>query len=160
MSKFLSHWFILLFLIWLIGYVFNIKQITDNVNPYYTNMLLVIGYIFVYLYNTRKRDYKYEPSYLFFEVSIHILPWMISYYVVKNKFKNDYAKYNLLIVVLIYLQYIWGSRRGLRHLNKERIEPRNPINIYLRDKHPTSWKEMKEMCQGKGGLCRVVDVIV
>ena len=151
MTKFISYWFILLFLIWLFGFLFRVKYITDTVNPYYTNILLIIGYVTIYLYNKIIRNYTYETSYLLYEVTIHIAPFIISYYLVNNKFKNNMGKTNLLIVVFLYIHSLWMIGRY-----KWRKEPLNPIDIYFKDKHPTSWNEFKKMCIGKGGICKLL----
>jgi len=144
MRKFLSNWFVLVFLIWLYGYKFKVKGITDIINPYYTNILLIAGYIFVYTYNTRVRKYEYEPSYLLFEVSLHVLPFMISWYLVKNKFKNNSALMTLFITVIIYLRILWGGRWSL-HSGYKEFKYINPLDVYLVHRHPTSWKEYTDM---------------
>ena len=68
-----------------------------------------------------------------------------------NNFKNNMGKTNLLIVVFLYIHSLWMIGRY-----KWRKEPLNPIDIYFKDKHPTSWNEFKEMCIGKGGICKLL----
>ena len=48
LSKYLSNWFNLFFILWLLGYIFNIDIIIKYINPYYTSILsLILFSIFI-----------------------------------------------------------------------------------------------------------------
>jgi hypothetical protein len=102
--KYLSHWFIIYFIFWFLGYIFNINIIIKYVNPYYTNILLLLGYIIVQLYNIYIKKYEYEYSFLFMKIIKHIVPFILSYYLIKNKHK--YAFINMIVVILSYIIYV------------------------------------------------------
>ena len=133
-SKYLSHWLIIYFIIWFLGYIFNIKLIVDYINPYYTSIVLLFGFIILILYNIIIKKYRYEYSFLFIKILTHLLPLILSYYLLKNKHK--YALINLIIIVIIYIIYMKYINRDIYH-------------TYFVYKPPVNWKEYFKICESK-----------
>ena len=55
--KYYSNWIFLLFILWIIGNIFNINSITKYINLYYATILTSIGYTllliyYIYLFNS------------------------------------------------------------------------------------------------------------
>jgi hypothetical protein len=136
LPKYISPWLSGFFLIWLFGYIFNIKIIINNINPYYTSILLLIGFIIIDLYNIIIRKYRYEYSFLFIKIMTHCLPLILSYYLLKNKRKN--ALINLIIIVILYIIYIKYIDRDI-------------YDTYFVHKAPSNWKEYLKLCKSKEG---------
>ena len=136
LSKYFSHWLIIYFNIWFLGYIFNINYIIKYINPYYTSIFLLIGYIIIQLYNILLKKYKYEYSFLFTKIITHIIPLILSYYLIKNKHK--YALINLLIIMILYIIYMNYIDRDIYH-------------TYFIYKPPLNWKEYFKLCNNKEG---------
>lgn len=136
LSKYFSHWLIIYFNIWFLGYIFNINYIIKYINPYYTSIFLLIGYIIIQLYNIIIKKYKYEYSFLSVKIITHILPLILSYYLIKNKHK--YALINLLIIMILYIIYMNYIDRDIYH-------------TYFIYKPPLNWKEYFKLCNNKEG---------
>ena len=136
LPKYLSHWLIVYFIIWFLGYIFNIKFIVDYINPYYTSIVLLFGFIILILYNIFIKNYRYEYSFLFVKIITHLLPLILSYYLLKNKHK--YALINLIIIVIIYIIYMKYIDRDIYH-------------TYFVYKPPFNWKEYFKLCESKDG---------
>ena len=84
-SKYFSTWLALFFFIWFLGYIFNIDVIIKYINPYYTSILILIGFIITTMYYIFIKKYKYDYSFFIFISIIHISPIILSYYLIKNK---------------------------------------------------------------------------
>ena len=136
LSKYFSHWLIIYFNIWFLGYIFNINYIIKYINPYYTSIFLLIGYIIIQLYNIIIKKYKYEYSFLSVKIITHIIPLILSYYLIKNKHK--YALINLLIIMILYIIYMNYIDRDIYH-------------TYFIYKPPLNWKEYFKLCNNKEG---------
>ena len=136
LSKYFSHWLIIYFNIWFLGYIFNINYIIKYINPYYTSIFLLIGYIIIQLYNILLKKYKYEYSFLSVKIITHIIPLILSYYLIKNKHK--YALINLLIIMILYIIYMNYIDRDIYH-------------TYFIYKPPLNWKEYFKLCNNKQG---------
>ncbi len=130
-SKYGSYWLASYFAFWFLGYIFNINVIIKYINPYYTSILLLIGFIFHQSYNVFIKKYKYEFSFIFMQIITHSLPLILSYYLIKNKHK--YAVINLIIIVTLYLIYMKYINRGIYH-------------TYFVYKPPLNWKEYFQVC--------------
>ena len=78
-SKYLSHWLILYFIIWFLGYIFSINLIIEYINPYYASILLLIGFVILILHNILIKKYRYEYSFLLAKITTHILPLILSH---------------------------------------------------------------------------------
>ena len=136
LSKYFSHWLIIYFNIWFLGYIFNINYIIKYINPFYTNIFLLIGYIFLQTYNILIKKYKYEYSFLSITIITHILPLISSYYLIKNKHK--YAVINLIVIVVLYMIYMKYINRDIYH-------------TYFEYKPPLNWKEYFKVCKTDEG---------
>ena len=136
LSKYFSHWLIIYFNIWFLGYIFNVNYIIKYINPYYTSIFLLIGYIIVQLYNIIIKKYKYEYSFLSVKIITHSIPLILSYYLIKNKHK--YALINLLIIMILYIIYMNYIDRDIYH-------------TYFIYKPPLNWKEYFKLCNNKEG---------
>tara|TARA_A100001015_G_scaffold261871_1_gene307657 strand:- start:29 stop:478 length:450 start_codon:yes stop_codon:yes gene_type:complete len=135
-SKYGSYWLASYFAFWFLGYIFNINVIIKYINPYYTSILLLIGFIFHQSYNVFIKKYKYEFSFIFMQIITHSLPLILSYYLIKNKHK--YAVINLIIIVTLYLIYMKYINRGIYH-------------TYFVYKPPLNWKEYFQVCKEDEG---------
>lgn len=130
-SKYLSHWLIVYFVFWFLGYIFNINIIIKYINPYYTSILLFIGYTLLQCYNIFIKKYKYEYSFISVTFTTHLLPLILPYYLVKNKYK--YALTNLIVVVVLYMIYMKYINRDIYH-------------TYFIYKPPLNWKDYFKIC--------------
>ena len=135
-SKYLSHWFVFFFGVWLIGYIFKINIIVKHINPYYTSILLLIGFIVLILHNIFIKKYKYESTFLFMKSIEHGLPLLISYNLLKNK--DKYALINLIIICIIYIIF-------MNYINKD------IYYTYFVYKPPLNWNEYFKSCKSKDG---------
>ena len=130
-SKYLSHWFIVYFIFWFLGYIFNINIIIKYINPYYTSILLFIGFILLQCYNIFIKKYEYELSFILKTFTTHLLPLILSYYLVKNKHKH--ALINLIVVVILYIIYMKYIDRDI-------------YDTYFIYKPPLNWKDYFTVC--------------
>ena len=135
-SKYFSSWLALFFLLWFLGYIFNINIIIDYINPYYTSILLLIGFAITKMYNIFIKKYKYDYSFFTIISIIHISPIILSYYLIKNKHK--YAIINLTIITILYIFY-------MNIINK------NIFYTYFIEKPPTNWDIYFKMCKTNEG---------
>lgn len=136
LSKYLSHWLISYFILWFLGYIFNINIIIKYINPYYISIVSFVGYALLLSYYIFIKKYKYEYSLLFIKIVTHTLPLILSYYLIKDK--NKYALNNLIVIVISYLIYTI-------YIN------RNIYNTYFANKPPTNWKDYFNLCKGSEG---------
>ena len=135
-SKYLSHWLIVYFVFWFLGYIFNINIIIKYINPYYTSIVLLIGYILLQSYNIFIKKYKYEYSFIFAKITTHVLPLILSYYLLKDRHK--YAITNLIVIVILYMIYMKYIDRGIYH-------------TYFVYKPPLNWKDYLKLCDTEEG---------
>jgi hypothetical protein len=133
-SKYLSHWLIIYFIFWFLGYIFNINIIVKYINPYYTSIVLLIGYILLQSYNIFIKKYRYEYSFLLIKIITHLLPLIISYKLIKDKHK--YSFINLVIIVILYIIYMKYINRDIYH-------------TYFIYKPPLNWKDYFALCDSK-----------
>lgn len=126
MYLYLSSWLVRFFLIWLICYVFKIKVVTDNLNPYYCSVILLIGYIISEFYYVFIKKYSYEPSFFIYKLVAHLVPIILSYKLIKDKHKNSLNTF--LLVFGMYIIYLLSIKK-------------NMCDVYFVDKPPTTWKE-------------------
>ena len=146
LPKYYSSWVQILFVLWVFGYIFKIDVITKYINPYYTSILMCIGFCLFIMYLIYYKNYTFEPSFLITLSLIHFIPLYIS----RTYVKNNYAIYNVVISLIVYCIY-------MNYIQK------NPIDVYLHDKHPQSWKELLHMCRSKKGdlipICIILKLI-
>jgi hypothetical protein len=145
-SKYFSEWTQQIFVIWLVGYLLGIKVITKYINPWYASILSLVGFFLLVIYLTCNKQYKFELSFLVTIFLLHCIPLYIS-----HKYKtNNYSKENLIIMLIAYLLFL-------------SIIQKNPLDIYLKDKHPSSWKDLTKLCRSNNKhlipLCFIYNLI-
>lgn len=129
-SKYFSEWTQQLFIIWVIGYLVGIKVITKYINPFYASIVSLVGFTLLLIYLLCKKQYKFELSFLVTIFLLHCIPLYIS-----QKYQtNNYSNENLIIMLIAYLLFL-------------SIIQKNPLDIYLKDKHPSSWKDLTKLCR-------------
>ena len=131
-SKYISNWFNLYFILWFLGYIFNIDIIIKYINPYYISILSLILFLIFIVYLLNK--YTFEKTYLIALIIAHVLPAYLSYVLIKDKHK--YALENLIILIILYLIYIKYINI---YINK----------LYMIESHPTNWNEYFKYCKDK-----------
>ena len=136
LPKYLSPWFTAYFIFWFLGYIFDIKFIVDYINPYYTSIVLLFGFIILELYKIFIKKYRYNISFIIVRIITHLLPLILSYYLLKNKHK--YALINLIIIVILYVIY-------MKYIDKDIYQ------TYFVYKQPENWKEYFKLCKSKDG---------
>ena len=126
-SKYLSFWIILQFILWSLGYIFNIDCITRYVNPYYTSIVMCIGYV-IYMSYLIYEGYKFTPSFLISNTLAHFIPLYVSYKYVRNRYSVE----NLIVILLWYGVYMISIQE-------------DPFTVYFLNEQPTSWKDLYKM---------------
>ena len=63
LSKYLSHWFGLVFMIWILSYQLGFKRIAQEINPYYVVLALFWGFLSVDAYMVFILGFKFEASF-------------------------------------------------------------------------------------------------
>lgn len=132
LSKYFSTWTLQIFILWYLAYNLNIKIITDYLNPYYATILSCIGFTLLMIYYILIRKETIELTFLLALSLIHYGPLYVMY---RSK-RNNYPTENLLILFGLYLLFI-------AFINKD------VFNIYLKEKHPLTWKELTTICRLK-----------
>lgn len=128
LSKYISNWFNLFFILWFLLYIFDIKL--KYINPYYISILSLILFSIFILYLLNK--YTFEKTYLIALIIAHILPAYLSYMLIKDKHK--YAIENVVILIVLYILY-------MNIINK------NIFYTYFIEKPPTNWDIYFKMCK-------------
>ena len=130
LSKYISNWFILLFILWIIMEKFKIYG-HQFLNVYYTSLLTAIGFFVLYGYYLYQ-GVVFESSFLLFQLFTHISPIVILVRYYNTKFKN--ALKTLLIVIILYILY-------LKYTNK------NIDDIYFhKEKIIKTWNNLENSC--------------
>ena len=105
-------------------------------SKYLSHWLIIYFNICLQSYNIFVKKYKYEYSFLSVKIITHLLPFILSYYLIKNKHK--YALINLLIIIILYIIYMNYIDRNIYH-------------TYLIYKPPLNWNEYFKLCDTKEG---------
>jgi len=126
-SKYLSFWIILQFIVWVVGFIFKINCITDYVNPYYTSIVMCIGYV-IYMIYLSHTEYKFTASFLLLNTLVHFIPLYVSYKYTRNRYSVE----NLITILLLYGVYMISIQE-------------NPYSVYFLNKQPTSWGDIYKM---------------
>ena len=132
LSKYLSHWFTVVFIAWFVAYGLRIKAITQNFNPYYIALATFFGYLGVEGYMVFYKEYSLQPSFLMMKVVVHLLPLAILWYIGYRSTKN--AMRSLLLIVVLYIAYIKQSYGNI-------------TDPYLRDYYPRKWSDLDSFCE-------------
>lgn len=123
-SKYLSFWIIVQFIVWSFGYVFKVDCIVKYVNPYYTSIVMCIGYV-IYMSYLLCKGYKFTVSFFVFNTLAHFIPLYVSYKYARNKYNVE----NLIVILLWYGVYMISIQE-------------DPFSVYFLDEQPTSWKDL------------------
>ena len=130
--NFVSNWSFILFLIWWLSYVLNIKIIYINLNLYYLIYFCFYGYLFYLLYHIFHKKLKYEISFILFGLFLHGLPVYI--YKKYNIRPNIYSLRIFFSIGLLYLLYL--KYRGKNILNlyfiQTQVKSFDELFYYLR----------------------------
>ena len=131
-SKYLSHWFVFVFLIWLVCYQLGYRG--EKINPYYIVLVLFWGFLFLIGYMIICKGFKFEISFLLFKIVLHSLPLITMIFMNQRSPRN--ALRTLVVIVALYIIYIKSQGRDL-------------TDSYFRDSYPKSWDELHTFCLGK-----------
>ena len=134
LSKYLSHWFALVFLIWVLSYQLGFKRVARELNPYYIALVSFWGYLILDAYMIFIRGFQFEASFLLFKLATHVSPLLLMVYLRQTSSKN--AMRTLLLVTAMYMIYLWSLGRGL-------------TDSYLKDVYPKSWDDLDKFCVDK-----------
>lgn len=142
LSKYLSHWFSVVFLIWYAAYILKISTITQNFNPYFIAFASFFGYLGLEGYMVFYKEYSLQPSFLMMKVVVHLFPLAILWYIGYRSTKN--ALRSLLLIVILYIAYITQYYE-------------NVTDPYLKDPYPRNWSELDALCENTSyPICRVI----
>ena len=135
-SKYYSGLIFQLFIIWTIGYIFKINFITKYLNLYYSTILISVGFILFSIYVICIKKEEFDVNFLLiFSILTHFLPLYITYKYSSKK----YVKETFIITIILYGMI-------MLYINK------NPINVYLHDKHPLTYNEFIDKCENKNTM--------
>lgn len=141
LSKYLSHWFTVVFIAWFVAYGLRIKAITQNFNPYYIALATFFGYLGLEGYMVFYKEYSLQPSFLMMKLITHLLPIATLWYIGFRSTKN--ALRSLILVVVLYIAYITQYYE-------------NVTDPYLKDPYPRNWSDIDAFCENTNYLiCRV-----
>ena len=142
LSKYLSHWFGVVFLIWVLSYQLGFKRIAREINPYYVVMALFWGFILLISYMIFILEKHFEMSFLVCLFVIHSVPLLLMLSLKQTSSTN--AMRTLVLVTALYVIYLWSLGRGL-------------TDSYFKDVYPNSWKDIDILCSGNPHfVCQVV----
>jgi len=133
-GKYFTNWVHFALLIWYILYILNFK-IYKYINLYYPSIIILIGYILLYLYYYNLiLGYKFHKSLLIFQLFTHLSPLLLLLYL--NQTKTQYSLITLFILIIIYLMY-------LKYIKKTIYQ------VYFVDTVPKNFNDIEEICISK-----------
>jgi hypothetical protein len=142
LSKYLSHWFALVFLIWVLSYQLGFKRVARELNPYYITIVFFWGYLILDAYMILIRGFQFETSFLLFKVASHATPLILMLYMRQTSSTN--AMRTLLLATALYVIYIKWKGRDL-------------TDSYFKDFYPKSWDDLDKFCVDKPHpVCRIM----
>jgi hypothetical protein len=145
LSKYLSNWFGLVFLIWVLSYQLGFKKFALAINPYYVVLALFWGFLLLTMYMIFTLEHRFEMSFLVFLFVMHSAPLLLMLSLKLTSSKN--AMRTLLLVTALYVIYLGSQGRGL-------------TDSYFKDFYPTSWKDIEALCTGNPhSVCRIMRII-
>ncbi|MBR61041.1 MAG: hypothetical protein CL904_00045 [Dehalococcoidia bacterium] len=133
-SKYISTWWLVLFYIWLLGYFLNIKTITDNINVYYTTILLFLGFMGINFYYTQYLKRTFKPKLWLTLLYYHLTPILIL--ITLNKRNHKGAMKTLIISILLYIFHMVYLKESI-------------YNVYFIEKLPQSWEDIDIRCKSE-----------
>ena len=84
LTKYISSWWLLIFIIWLIGHTCSVETITNNINPCYTSIVLCLGllilkgYYYITEYYEKEKNQERTVCFELFTILYHSLPIIIN----------------------------------------------------------------------------------
>jgi hypothetical protein len=121
--KYYSNWIIPLSVIWIILYKIN-SPLVKYFNPYYSLIVICVGYVFFSLYLLFYKDYQFNSLFIvLFMIHYFPLHYMMSITLI------DYATETLVITFFLYTLY-------LGYIGKD------VYTVYALDNHPKNIKEI------------------
>ena len=133
-SKYISTWWLVLFYIWLLGYFLKIKTITDNINVYYTTILLFLGFMGINFYYTQYLKRTFKPKLWLALLYYHLTPILIL--ITLNQRNHKGAMQTLIISILLYIFHMVYIKESI-------------YNVYFIDKIPQSWEDINIQCKSE-----------
>jgi hypothetical protein len=133
-SKYISTWWLVLFYIWLLGYFLNIKTITDNINVYYTTILLFLGFMGINFYYTQYLKRTFKPKLWLALLYYHLTPILIL--ITLNKRNHKGAMETLIISILLYIFHMVYLKESI-------------YDVYFIEKLPQSWEDINIRCKSE-----------
>ena len=116
-SKYISTWWLVFFYIWLFGFLFKIKTITENINVYFVTILLFLDLMGVNFYYTQYlNQIFYKPSMWLFLLYYHLVPLIFIIALNKRNHKNALLRYTCHISINIFISYDIYKRINIRYL--------------------------------------------
>ena len=141
LSKYISHWLIFVFLIWMVCYQVGYTSIAKEINPYYSVLALFWGFLFLSSYMILGLGFQFELSFFIFLFLMHSVPLLAMIYL--NPSHTNSLR-TLLMIVILYIIYIKYQGRGL-------------TDSYFKDTYPKSWKDLRAFCAGKPNpVCQIM----
>ena len=121
--KYYSNWIIPISMVWILLYKIN-SPLVKYFNPYYSLIVICVGYILFSLYLLFYKNYKFNSSFIILFM-IHYLP---AHYMLSKSLRN-YALETLVISFFLYTLY-------LGYISKD------VYSVYVVDEHPKDIKEI------------------
>ena len=122
LSKYISHWILIFFIVWFLLYQ-NKIEIHKRIDIYYLVKFLWYGYL-LYVFINLCLGVKYDIYFLIFNLLTHGLPL---YYLTKINYQPN--QNSLIIFVVVFMMYLIY----IRSMDKTMID------IYLVDEQITSF---------------------
>lgn len=146
-SRYISHWYGLYLLCWFTMYVTNVqKQTLVYLNPLYIAYAHCFGFILLEIYHIFVLQSDLEPSLVLYKTINHIAPLLILMWIGFRGHKN--ALRNLLWITIPYVLYMLYTKQNI-------------YEIYLTDKYPKGWKQVRKLCEKtKLPVCNLLDIIL
>ena len=132
--KYISTWWLVLFYIWLLGYFLKIKTITDNINVYYTTILLFLGFMGINFYYTQYLKRTFKPGLWLTLLYYHFVPIIIL--IGLNERNHKGAMNTLIISILLYIFHMVYIKESI-------------YNVYFIEKIPQSWEDINIKCKSE-----------
>lgn len=145
MLKYYSSWILILSTIWYICYLLNLPLI-KYIDPYYSIVLMCYGFVVFLVYLKLYKKYQFNLSFLISISALHFIPLIVIYKLPRGKYTTE----TLVISFFLYTMY-------LAYINKD------IYTVYLVDKHPKNWDDVKDVCRLKKEnnlpICIIIDIL-
>lgn len=123
--NYLSTWIQIFHTLWFILYKKNVK-ISNYLNPYYLNIILLGGYILFMYTELVVKGKQYEITFYIVNSILHILPLLSMCFLKRG---TKYSLITAILLISLYLLYL-------------RLRNKTICDIYLIDSTYKSWKDI------------------